>query len=102
MRDSFTELNKLGLQVLGVSMDTEADQKSFVEKQQLNFPLLADTKGDVVKGFGVPEMKPGIPKRQSFLVKDGKIVWRDLEVKPDAHAANVKKALEEALKAPAK
>ena len=98
MRDSFADLNKLGLQVLGVSMDKEADQKSFVEKQNLNFPLLADTKGDVVKAFGVPEMKPGIPTRQSFLVKDGKILWRDLAVKPDAHAENVKKALEEALK----
>lgn len=99
MRDNLADLQKLGLQVFGVSMDAVADQKSFVEKQTLNFPLLADTKGAVVKAFGVPEIKPGIPSRQSFLIVGGKIVWRDLQVNPDAHSANVKKALEEALKA---
>ena len=98
------EFDKRGVKVLGLSVDRLEDHGSWakdIEETQgtaLNFPLLADTKGDVVKAFGVPEMKPGIPTRQSFLVKDGKIVWRDLAVKPDAHAENVKKALEEALK----
>ena len=79
--------------------DELAEDQALMGEEMLDEdPLLADTKGDVVKAFGVPEMKPGIPSRQSFLVKDGKIVWRDLAVKPDAHAESVKKALEEALK----
>lgn len=98
LRDSTEELKKLKLQVVGVSMDKVEDQKKFEEKYQLNFTLLADTEGAVVKGFGVPELKPGIPKRQSFLVKDGKIVWRDLEVKADKHAESVKTAAAEATK----
>lgn len=98
LRDSTKELKKLKLQVVGVSMDKVEDQKKFEEKYQLNFTLLADTEGAVVKGFGVPELKPGIPKRQSFLVKDGKIVWRDLEVKADKHAESVKTAAAEATK----
>jgi thioredoxin-dependent peroxiredoxin len=90
LRDSIKDLEKLGLQVLGVSMDDETSQKKFHTEQNLTFSLLADTKGDVVKGFGVPEMKPGIPSRQSFLVKDGKVIWRDTEVKVDKHLENVK------------
>jgi thioredoxin-dependent peroxiredoxin len=100
MRDNLTELTTAGLQVIGVSMDQAADQKSFVEKQNLNFPLLADTKGEVVKAFGVPEIKAGLPSRQSFIVKEGKVVWRDLAVKPTEHAASIKQALAEVLKKP--
>jgi thioredoxin-dependent peroxiredoxin len=90
LRDNLKDLEKAGVQVLGVSMDGEADQKKFHIEQKLTFPLLADTKGDVVKGFGVPEMKPGIPSRQSFLVKDGKVVWRDTAVNAGTHADTVK------------
>jgi peroxiredoxin Q/BCP len=93
MRDHLEDFKKLGVNVIGVSMDKVEDQKSFVDKQNLNFSLIADTEGAIVKGFGVPEMKPGIPKRQSFLVKDGKVVWRDLDVKPEQHVAVVQAAL---------
>ncbi len=99
LRDNFADLKKTGLQIIGVSMDKVEDQKSFVDQQKLPFTLLADTEGKIVKAFGVPEMKPGFPKRQSFLVLDGKIVWRDLEVKPEQHVDTVKAAIEAALKA---
>ncbi len=90
LRDNMKDLEKLGVQVIGVSMDAEADQKKFHTDQKLTFPLLCDTTGDVVKGFGVPEMKPGIPSRQSFLIKDGKVVWRETAVKPATHLDAVK------------
>jgi thioredoxin-dependent peroxiredoxin len=97
IRDNWDVLRKIGLEVVGVSMDKVEDQASFVTEQRLAFPLLADPEGKIVQAFGVPEMKPGIPKRQSFLMKDGKVVWRDLEVKPEAHVAAVKEAIAAAI-----
>lgn len=92
LRDAFTDLSKEGLQVVGVSMDTPQAQKSFQEQNHLPFPLLADKDGAVAKAFEVPTTM-GMAKRQSFLIKDGKIAWADLSASTAQQAADVKKAL---------
>ena len=93
LRDSFASLKARGVQILGVSGDKSAGQKAFKEKYQLPFTLVADSDGAVAKAFGVPTML-GIPKRQSFLVKDGKFVWQDLKASPKTHVADVNAALD--------
>jgi peroxiredoxin Q/BCP len=94
LRDAFAELEKKGITVIGVSMDTPEAQKSFKEKYNLPFTLLADEKGEVVKAFGVPMIRLGFASRQSFLInKDGKIVWRDLKASTDKQAEDVLKAV---------
>jgi len=93
LRDSFEGLKARGLQILGVSEDQPDAQKKFREKYHLPFVLVADSDGTVAKAFGVPTFL-GFAKRQSFLVKDGKIVWRDLSVSPGTHVAEVNKALD--------
>jgi peroxiredoxin Q/BCP len=92
VRDSIESLKASGVQVLGVSEDQPDAQKHFREKYHLPFVLIADSDGAVAKAFGVPTFL-GFAKRQSFLVKDGKIVWRDLSVSPSTHVAEVNKAL---------
>ncbi len=92
LRDSYDDLRAKGLQVIGVSEDKAVDQKKFQEKYKLPFPLVADTDGTVAKAFGVP-VAAGFAKRQSFLIKDGKIVWRDLNASTKAHADDVRQAL---------
>ncbi len=52
-RDNFTELRKAGYKVVGVSVDDEKSHKKFIEKQQLPFPLIADTDKKLVETFGV-------------------------------------------------
>jgi len=52
-RDNFSELRKAGYQILGVSVDSEISHKKFIEKQQLPFPLIADTGKKLVEAFGV-------------------------------------------------
>jgi peroxiredoxin Q/BCP len=94
LRDSFDSLKARGVQILGVSEDKPEAQKKFREKYHLPFVLVADADGAVAKAFGVPTFL-GFAKRQSFLVKDGKIVWRDLSVSPAKHVAEVNKALDE-------
>ena len=89
LRDAFADLTKLNLTVIGVSHDTVAAQKKFAVAQKLPFDLLADPKGEIYAAFGVP----GVFDRQSFLVKDGKLVWRELQASTATQADDVKKAV---------
>lgn len=95
LRDAYQTLQEKGVQVIGVSVDSPADQKAFAEKHQLPFTLIADEKGEVAKAFGVPVNRLGFASRQAFLVdKDGRILWRDLDASTEEQAADVLKALE--------
>jgi peroxiredoxin Q/BCP len=64
--------------VLGVSVDTVADHKTWCSKDTFSFKLLADPDHKVVDAYGVPlmtykEMK--FANRQTFLISpDGKVV----------------------------
>ncbi len=92
LRDSYAELTEKGVRILGVSMDSVKAQKAFKEKYKLPFDLLADADGKVVTAFGVPKMM-GFAKRQAFLFKDGKLVWRDLSASTEQQAADVLKVI---------
>ena len=92
MEQQTISITKAGIQILGVSMDKPEAQKAFKEKYKLPFTLLADHDGKIVAGFGVPTMRIGFSKRQSFLVKDGLIVWTDPDVNPATHTAKVLEA----------
>lgn len=93
LRDAFADLRGEGLQILGVSSDKPAAQKKFQEKYQLPFTLVADADGKVAEAFGVPTML-GFAKRQSFLIKDGKVVWTALSAKTGEHAVEVQQAID--------
>ncbi len=95
IRDAYAGLTGEGLQVLGVSRDTVANQKKFQDKYKLPFTLIADESGDVAKAFGV-EMIPalGVAKRQSFLIKDGKIAWFAEKAKTAESAQEVQAAID--------
>jgi peroxiredoxin Q/BCP len=93
LRDSIADLKTAGVTVVGVSHDKPAAQKKFKEKNQLPFTLVADQEGAVIKAFGVPTIAFGIPKRQSFLIKDGKVAWRSLSAQTSTHADEVRQAV---------
>ncbi len=88
LRDAYAALTEKGVKILGVSTDGVKAQKAFQEKYKLPFDLLADEDGAVVKAFGVPKTL-GFAKRQAFLFKDGKLVWRDLSASTEQQAADV-------------
>lgn len=92
LRDAFEELGGKGVTVLGVSSDGPRAQKAFREKFRLPFDLLADEDGAVRKAFGVPRLL-GITMRQSFLFRDGVLVWRDLSAAAERQAADVLDAI---------
>jgi thioredoxin-dependent peroxiredoxin len=93
IRDDWSALQAKGIQVLGVSGDKVESQKKFQEKYKLPFTIISDNDHKVADAFGVPTTL-GISKRQSFLVKDGKVVWVMPKASTDTHAKDVLAAYE--------
>lgn len=52
LRDGMDELSAAGYAVVGVSADSAASHSRFKEKQQLNFPLVADVERKTIEAFG--------------------------------------------------
>lgn len=98
IRDDWSALKEKGIQVLGVSADKEDSQKKFKDKYTLPFTLIADSKKEVAKAFGVNMIGAlglEVTSRQSFLVKDGKIAWEMTKgTTTQTHAQDVLKAYE--------
>ncbi len=52
LRDGLSDLVAAGYAVVGVSADSVASHQRFKEKQQLNFPLIADVEKRTIEAFG--------------------------------------------------
>lgn len=52
LRDNYSALRKLGYAVVGVSVQDAKSHQKFIEKNQLPFPLIADTENRLVQEFG--------------------------------------------------
>ena len=89
MQDNIAKLTEKGIKVVGVSMDKAEAQKAFHTKHGFPFPLIADPEGKVVGAFGVKLLRPGLCGRESFMVRDGKLVWVERKAKPADHAGVV-------------
>lgn len=94
LRDSYAKLTDKGVRIFGVSLDKVEAQKAFKEKYKLPFELLADSDSKVVDAFGVPKMM-GFAKRQAYLFKDGKLVWKDASASTEKQAEDVLMFLDE-------
>jgi peroxiredoxin Q/BCP len=93
LRDDFAGLQARGVRVIGVSSDSPESQARFKAKYRLPFTLLADTEHAVAEAFGV-RLLLGMTHRQSFLIKDGRVVWRDLSASTREQARDVLTASE--------
>ncbi|MEM7791448.1 MAG: thioredoxin-dependent thiol peroxidase [Verrucomicrobiota bacterium] len=96
LRDAWASYEKAGVQVIGVSGDSETSHQKFRNKYELPFPLIADTELTLAHAFGVYGEKKFMGRvydgihRMSFLIgKDGKILKTYTKVKPEAHAKQV-------------
>ena len=100
-RDSLTQLNDLGIEVVGISPDTVDKLVAFREKNNLTFPLLADPDKNVLKEWGAFGEKKNYGKivegviRSTFLVgTDGTIKLALYNVRATGHVARVIRELE--------
>lgn len=53
LRDNYADLRKQGYDVIGVSVDSAASHRKFIDKHELPFPLIADTDKKLVEAMGV-------------------------------------------------
>jgi peroxiredoxin Q/BCP len=73
-RDQFAAFRGLEAEVLGVSSDSEASHRAFVDKYNLPFRLLSDPGGQVRKLYRVKATLGIIPGRETFVIgRDGRI-----------------------------
>ncbi len=91
LRDNYADLSGKGLQIIGVSRDTAATQLKFQQANHLPFTLAADTDAKVAEAFGVPHLL--FDARESFLIKDGKVVWNSPHAQTAQSAQEVAAAL---------
>lgn len=98
LRDNYSELRKAGYEVIGVSVDTEKSHQKFIEKNQLPFPLIADTDKKLVEQFGVWAEKKMYGRsymgtlRTTFIINEKGIIERIItpkEIKTSEHAQQI-------------
>ncbi len=89
----YKKFQKAGIEIIGISKDDVESHKKFCEKMKIPYPLLADTKTEVSKKFGVWGKKKFMGReymginRSTFLVNEkGKIFKIFPKVKPAGHA----------------
>jgi len=100
IRDVYSEFERAGAVVLGVSPDDERSHVKFKEKYELPFMLLADTDHAVAERYGVWGEKKFAGKsymgviRSTFVIDaDGTLKKVMRNVKPATHADDVLAAL---------
>ncbi|UVE59626.1 thioredoxin-dependent thiol peroxidase [Coxiella-like endosymbiont] len=99
-RDSWSNLEKIGATVIGISRDSVNSHQAFKSKYNLPFTLLSDKESNVCERYGVLIDKSLFGKkyksieRTTFLINEAGIisaVWR--KVKVNGHVAEVLKKL---------
>jgi peroxiredoxin Q/BCP len=84
--------------VVGISADKLEDQVKFTEKENLNYPLLADPDKKVIKELGALNEKGTYANRYTFVIdKSGTIVKIYKTVKPMDHPEELLKFIAENL-----
>ncbi len=98
LRDNYQALLDAGYQVIGVSVDSADSHKKFIAKQQLPFPLIADTDHRLVEEFGVWGEKSMYGRkymgtfRTTFIISPDGTVERIItpkQIKTKDHAAQI-------------
>ncbi len=97
--DDFSEMDAI---ILGVSGDSTASHRRFIEKQNLEITLLSDESKQMIESFGVWQMKKNYGKEYMGIVRTTYIIdpdgiiragWENVRVKE--HAQKVKEKLSE-------
>lgn len=98
LKDNYDELLKAGYIVLGISKDSEKSHQNFIKKQNLPFPLLADTELVVHNLFGTWAEKKMYGRtymgtlRTTFIIdENGKIEDIIEKVKTKDHTSQILK-----------
>ena len=98
LRDNYSELRRQGYEVVGVSIQDEKSHQKFIEKNQLPFPLIADTEKTLNEQMGVWGEKSMYGRkyfgtmRTTFIINEEGIiekVFLPKEIKTKTHAEQI-------------
>ncbi len=98
LRDNYSDLQKAGYEVIGVSADSASSHQKFIAKQNLPFNLIADTDKKLSEIFGTWGEKSMYGRsymgmfRTTFILDETGIISRILlpkEVNTKEHAAQI-------------
>lgn len=95
-RDNYSELQKRGVVVLGVSADEQKAHQKFTAKYSLPFTLLSDPEHTMLEKYNAWVEKSlygrkymGIARITYIINEDGKIAHIFSKVKPETHSQDV-------------
>ena len=97
-RDNYSELRKQGYVVIGVSVNDEESHRKFITKNELPFPLIADTDKTLVEQFGVWGEKSLAGHkyfgtfRTTFIINENGIIEKIIgpkQIKTSIHATQI-------------
>ena len=83
LRDGFADLQKAGITVYGVSMDTEAKHQKFIAKYDLPFDLLIDADHAVADKYGAFGEKKFMGKTYDGILRKTFLIGADGKIKED-------------------
>ena len=93
---AYSEFEKRGIVVIGVSKDSEKSHANFVEKYNLPFLILSDPEKDAIRKYCVEKEKKMYGKitvgvvRTTFIIDENFNIVKIMEkVKPDTNAAEI-------------
>ncbi len=96
LRDNHQALLDQGFAVVGVSMDSEKSHKTFAEKYNLPFPLIADISRKILEDYGVYREKKMYGKsflgivRTTFIIDEQGIIEKIIsKVETKTHAEQI-------------
>lgn len=100
-RDDYSALKRRGVEVVGVSGDSQASHQKFTDAYSLPFPLLSDPDHSMMAKYGAWGEKTMYGKkvtgviRSTFIIDgDGKIAHIFRKVKTDTHSKDVAAVLD--------
>jgi len=99
-RDSYTEFNDAGYEVIGVSPDPPARNLKFKEKEGLNFDLLSDEDHELAESVGAwgdkklyGKLSQGLIRSTFVIDENGDVEKAYRNVRASGHVARVKSDL---------
>ena len=95
-RDTYADFKQAGVEIIGISPDSEKSHSRFIQKYELPFTLLSDPDHKVCEAFGVWGLKKYMGReyegvyRTTFIIGPDGIIKRVFEnVKPADHSQEV-------------
>ena len=101
-RDSYKDFRDAGIEIIGISPDTEKSHQKFQQKYELPFILLSDPDHAVCEKYGVWGLKKNYGReyegvfRTTFIIDPQGVIKRVFKnVKPSDHSQEVLQAMQE-------